>query len=114
MTQRKDPNATPTHAHAPFAAALAAVLAACSAQSSPSSTAELRSSAAGSADPPARQSDLPEIVVTARAPHPEQRDEEGTKAPEADTLSLPSDIDIGKRPDATEARAPSAAADESG
>ena len=81
MTDRKDGIRIP--ARAPIAAALAAVLAACSAHNSTSSadsaspTPNVSPAAnvapvAGVSDPPVRESDLPEIVVTARALHPGQ------------------------------------------
>src|SRR5204862_4335826 len=76
-------------AQAPMAAALAAVLAGCGVDTSTPSTANT-SPTTNVPDPPARESDLPEIVVTARALRPGEGADEGTKA--SDRLSLRADL----------------------
>lgn len=118
MTDRKDGIRIP--ARAAIAVALAAVLAACSAHNSTSSTDSVSPSAnvspaanvsaaanvspmAGVSDPPVRESELPEIVVSARALHPGQASNE----------TMPSYT--GKRQAmARKARVPSNASNESG
>jgi hypothetical protein len=87
------------YARALIAAALAAELAACSAQLSTSSTSNVP-------DPPAPDADLPVIVVTAHRLSPDERAEEGAQVAS----------DVGKSPDATarKARAPSGAPNETG
>ncbi len=87
------------HARTLIAAALAAVLAACSARMSTPSTANVP-------DPPAPDADLPVIVVTAHPLSPDERAAEGAQMAS----------DVGKSPDATarKARVPSGAPNETG
>jgi hypothetical protein len=89
----------PIHARALIGAALAAVLVACSAQVSTSSTSNVP-------DPPAPDAGLPEIVVTAHPLHPDERPQESAQMAS----------DVGKSPEATarKARVPSGAPNESG
>ncbi len=111
MIVRKDGIRIP--ARAAIAVALAAVLAACSAHTSTSSTTNVPS-AANVADTPARESDLPEIVVTARALHPGEPSVERAGASQAPELSIPSYIGKSPLARARKARAPSSASNESG
>jgi hypothetical protein len=90
-----------------IAAALAVALAACNAQMSASSSAVVP-------DPPAPPSDLPEIVVRARALHRDEGADDPARGSKDQGLTVPGDLGESRDATARKARAPGGAPDETG
>ena len=112
------------HAHAAITLAVGAVLAACSAHSSTAPTANVSPTAntsptnvsptADVRDPPTGESELPEIVVTARAPERAEESNERIREANAGGQSVPDYIVRDRAAKARKARVPSNSPDETG
>ena len=101
MSNRKIHSRIP--ARALMAATIAVGLAACNAQMSASSTANVP-------DPPAPDADLPEIVITAHALHPGERADDAARS----SLTAPAELAESRHATARKARVASGAPNETG
>jgi len=90
-----------------MAATIAVGLAACNAQMSASSTANVP-------DPPAPDADLPEIVITAHALHPGERADDAARSSKDQGLTAPAELAESRHATARKARVASGAPNETG
>ena len=105
MSNRKIHSRIP--ARALMAATIAVGLAACNAQMSASSTANVP-------DPPAPDADLPEIVITAHALHPGERADDAARGSKDQRLTAPAELAESRHATARKARVGSGAPNETG